>query len=137
MRMSREELTQLMVDSAQNAVVTTEEEFNLTLDNSEQSLALLDDVILCWLGKYKDHPLEDNGVFTICNIYGAYVGEIFRKKIGGSWSYDDSDQDAPYFVLEYAGNTYAFASICYQRLVNDRQISIKNYFEQAVASSIE
>ena len=137
MRMTREELTQLMVDSAQNAVVTTEEEFNLTLDNSEQSLALLDDVILSWLGKYKDHALEDNGVFTICNIYGAYVGEIFRKKIGGSWSYDESDQDAPYVVLEYAGNSYAFAGICYQRLVNDSQVSIKNYFEQAVANNVQ
>jgi hypothetical protein len=137
MRMTREELTQLMTDSAQNAVKTTQEEFNLTLDGSEHSLALLDDVILSWLGKYKDQVLEENAVFTICNIYGAYVGEIFRKKVGGNWSYDESDQDAPYVILQYAGNSYAFAGICYQRLVNDSQVSIKNYFEQAVANSIQ
>jgi hypothetical protein len=137
MRMTREELTQLMADSAQNAVQTTKEEFNLTLDSSEQSLAVVDDVILSWLSKYKDQVLEDNAVFTICNIYGAYVGEIFRQKVGGNWSYDESDQDAPYVVLEYAGNSYAFAGICYQRLVNDSQVSIKNYFEQAVANSIQ
>lgn len=137
MRMTREELTQLMADSAQDAVKTTKEEFNLTLDDSEHSLALVDDVILSWLSKYKDQALEDNAVFTICNIYGAYVGEIFRKKIGGNWSYDESDQDAPYVVLEYAGNSYAFAGICYQRLVNDSQVSIKNYFEQAVANSVQ
>ena len=137
MRMTREELTQLMTDSAQSAVTTTEEEFNLSLDGTEHSLSLLDDVILSWLGKYKDQALEDNVVFTICNIYGAYVGEIFRKKIGGNWSYDESDQDAPYVVLEYAGNSYAFAGICYQRLVNDSQVSIKQYFEQAVLNSIQ
>jgi len=137
MRMTREELTQLMTDSAQNAVKTTQEEFDLTLDGSEHSLALLDDVILSWLGKYKDQVLEENAVFTICNIYGAYVGEIFRKKVGGNWSYDESDQDAPYVILQYAGNSYAFAGICYQRLVNDSQVSIKNYFEQAVANSIQ
>ncbi|MFT4995174.1 MAG: hypothetical protein ACI965_002216 [Paraglaciecola sp.] len=137
MRMTREELTQLMADSAQNAVKTTKEEFNLTLDNTEQSLAMVDNAILSWLSKYKDNALEDNAVFTICNIYGAYVGEIFRKKVGGNWSYDESDPDAPYVVLEYAGNSYAFAGICYQRLVNDSQISIKNYFEQAVANNLQ
>ncbi|GAC31911.1 hypothetical protein [Paraglaciecola polaris] len=135
MQMTREELTQLMIDSAQNAIETTEQEFAVVLDESEQSLAVVDDVILSWLGKYESEALEENAVFTICNIYGAYVGELFRRKIGGFWKYDESDKRAPYVVLEYAGNTYAFAGICYQRLVNDSQISVKNYFEQAVANN--
>ena len=137
MQMTSAELTQLMIDSAQNAITTTEEEFKIVLDGSEESLDLVDDVILSWLGRYKDKALEENAVFTICNIYGAYVGEIFRHKVGGNWNYDESDPDAPYVVLNYAGNTYAFAGICYQRLVNDSQISIKNYYEQALANNIQ
>ena len=137
MQMTSAELTQLMIDSAQNAITTTEEEFKIVLDGSEESLDLVDDVILSWLGRYKDKALEENAVFTICNIYGAYVGEIFRHKVGGDWNYDESDPDAPYVVLNYAGNTYAFAGICYQRLVNDSQISIKNYYEQALANNIQ
>lgn len=135
MQMTSAELTELMIDSAQNAVTTTEEEFNLLLDGSEQSIELVDDVILSWLGRYKDQALEENAVFTICNIYGAYVGEIFRHKIGGNWNYDESDPDAPYVVLNYAGSTYAFAGICYQRLVNDSHISIKSYYDQALANN--
>ena len=77
------------------------------------------------LVRYKDQALEESAVFTICNIYGAYIGEIFRNKVGGNWAYDDSDPSAPYVVLNYAGNTYAFAGICYQRLVNDSKISVK------------
>ncbi len=134
MHMTREELAQLMADSAQNAIETTEDEFQLVLDGSSESVALVDDVILSWIDKYKDQALEDNAVFTICNIYGAYVGEIFRTMVGGHWHYDDSDPDAPYVVLEYAGKSYAFAGICYQRLVNDSQVSIKNYFDQAIAN---
>jgi hypothetical protein len=137
MQMTSAELTDLMIDSSQNAVTTTEQEFNLTLDGSDQSIDLVDDVILSWLGKYKDQVLEENAVFTICNIYGAYVGEIFRNKVGGIWAYDESDPDAPYVVLNYSGNTYAFAGICYQRLVNDSQISVRNYYDQALANNLQ
>jgi hypothetical protein len=137
MQMTSAELTDLMIDSAQNAVTTTKEEFNVILDSSEQSIELVDDVILGWLDRYKNQSLETNAVFTICNIYGAYVGEIFRDKIGGNWAYDESDVDAPYVVLDYAGSTYAFAGICYQRLVNDSQISIKSYYAQALANNIQ
>jgi hypothetical protein len=137
MQMTQEELAQLMADSAQNAIETTMDEFDVTLDSSEKSVELIDGVILSWLDKYKEQALEENAVFTICNIYGAYLGEIFRKKVGGNWSYDESNSDAPYVVVQYAGNSYAFAGICYQRLVNDSQISISNYFEQAVSQNVQ
>ena len=134
MLMSREELEQLMKDSAENAIETTQEEFNVALDGSPESIQLVDDVILAWIDKYKDQALEDNAVFTICNIYGAYIGEVFKQLVGGHWHYDESDPDAPYVVLEYAGRSYAFAGICYQRLVNDSQVSVKNYFDQAISN---
>ncbi|GAB5378848.1 MAG: hypothetical protein Alis3KO_02180 [Aliiglaciecola sp.] len=137
MRMTQEELDHLMADSAQNAIETTLEEFKVELDGTADSITLVDDVILSWVEKYKDKALEDSAVFTICNIYGAYVGEIFKSTIGGHWRYDESDQDAPYVVLEYAGKSYAFAGICYQRLVNDSQISVKNYFDKALENNVQ
>lgn len=137
MRMTQEELNQLMADSAQNAIETTKDEFGIELDGSVDSIALVDDVILRWIHKYKESALEDNAVFTLCNIYGAYIGEIFKALVGGHWRYDESDQDAPYVVLEYSGKSYAFAGICYQRLVNDSQIHVQNYFQQAVENSVQ
>ena len=137
MQMTSAELTDLMIDSAKNAVTTTIEEFNIALDGTDQSIDLVDDVILCWLGRYKDQALEESAVFTICNIYGAYVGEIFRNKVGGNWTYDESDTTAPYVVLNYAGNNYPFAGICYQRLVNDSQISVRSYYDQALANNLQ
>ncbi|WP_088328910.1 hypothetical protein [Lacimicrobium sp. SS2-24] len=137
MHMTREELENLMADSAHNAIVATREEFGIELDNSVESIAMVDEVILKWLQRYKDQSLENNAVFTLCNLYGAYVGEIFRKRVGGHWHYDQSNPDTPYVVLEYAGHTYAFAGICYQRLVNDSQISVKNYFEQALENNAQ
>ncbi|MCF2946768.1 hypothetical protein L0668_01505 [Paraglaciecola aquimarina] len=137
MQMTSSELAELMADCAENAITTTSQEFQLELDGSEQSIELVDDVILSWLGKYKSQALESDAVFTICNIYGAYVGEIFRKKVGGEWNYDQSNPDAPYVVLNYASNSYAFAGVVYQRLVNDSQVSIKNYYEQALSNNLQ
>ncbi|WP_416308015.1 hypothetical protein [Neptunicella sp. SCSIO 80796] len=137
MNMTQEEIQQLMADSAQNAIETSRDEFNIELDGSINSIAMVDDLILGWIDKYKDEALEDQAVFTLCNIYGAYVGEVFRHLVGGHWHYDSSNPDAPYIVLEYAGRSYAFAGICYQRLVNDSQISVKNYFQQAVENNVQ
>ncbi|GAC14283.1 hypothetical protein [Aliiglaciecola lipolytica] len=137
MRMTQDELDQLMADSAQNAIETTLDEFKLELDGSVESIALVDDVILAWIDKYKDQALENDAVFTISNIYGAYLGEIFKQLVGGNWRYDESDKDAPYVVMEYSGKSYAFAGICYQRMVNDSQISVQNYFQQAVSNSVQ
>lgn len=133
--MDQQELTQLMTDTAQDAVQTTAEEFNLALDGSVESIALIDEAILHWIAKYKDEALEDNAVFTISNMYGAYIGEIFRHLVGGTWRYDESDPSAPYVLLDYAGKSYAFAGICYERLVNDSQVSVNNYFMQAVSNN--
>lgn len=135
--MTSSELAELMLDCSTNAIKTTADEFNTELDGSEQSIELVDDIILCWLDKYKSQALESDAVFTICNIYGAYVGEIFRNKLGGEWNYDESNPDAPYVVLNYANNNYAFAGVCYQRLVNDSQVSIKRYYEEAVSNNIQ
>lgn len=137
MQMSKEELQSLMSDTAHNAVLTTREEFGIELDHSPQSIALVDVVILKWLEKYQESALTNDMVFTICNLYGAYIGEIFRQLVGGHWHYDQSNPDAPYIVLAYAGHTYAFAGICYQRLVNDSQISVKSYFDQAVSNNVQ
>jgi len=133
--MELEELNGLMQDSAKNAVVSTNNEFGLALDGSVESIAIVDDALLSYLDKYQDSALEDEAVFTLCNIYGAYIGEIFKSVIGGQWRYDDSDAKAPYVVLDYAGHSYAFAGICYQRLVNDSTISVKEYFDKAVENN--
>jgi len=135
--MTREELDELMQDSARNAVITTRDEFGINLDGSAESIKQIDEVILRWINKYRDQALEDKAVFTLCNIYGAYVGEVFKATVGGQWSYDDSNPDAPYVLLEYGTHSYAFAGVCYQRLVNDSQISVENYFNQAIANNTQ
>lgn len=135
--MQQSELNELMEASANDAVVTAREEFSLELDFSPESIALVDDILLGFVDKYHDKALEDQAVFTLCNVYGAYVGETFKSLIGGEWRYDNSNPDAPYVVMSVGSNTYAFAGICYERLVNDSQISVKSYFDQACGNHVQ
>ncbi|BCO19245.1 hypothetical protein LHL20_16845 [Alteromonas sp. McT4-15] len=130
--MSPEELNKLMSDCAKDAVVASSTEFDITLDNSPDSVRLVDDILLSFIDKYHDQALEDEAVFTICNIFGAYIGEVLKTQIGGEWVYDQSNPNAPTVFLKVGENTYAFAGICYERLVNDSQVSVFAYYEQAL-----
>jgi hypothetical protein len=129
--MNNLELLQLMTDSAKDAVLATKEQFNVDLDYSVESIALVDTVINAYLDVFKTQALEDKAVFTICNIYGAYVGEVFRDKVGGNWVADNNDTNQPNVYISIKENQYAFAGICYQKLVNDSQVSVQQYFELA------
>ncbi|QPG04356.1 hypothetical protein IT774_08700 [Salinimonas marina] len=130
--MEQQELNTLMSESAKDATVVAQEEFNIELDYSQQSIALVDDLLLSFIGKYQDKALEDSAVFTLCNIFGAYIGETYKQHAGGTWRYDQTDPKAPFVVLDCKDRSYAFAGICYERLVNDSQISVKSYFDKAL-----
>ncbi|MFT6269862.1 MAG: hypothetical protein ACJAVV_002689 [Alphaproteobacteria bacterium] len=132
--MNNLELLQLMSDSANDAVLATKEQFNVDLDYSIESVALVDTTINNYLDTFKAQALEDKSVFTICNIYGAYVGEVFRKTVGGNWIFDDHQKDAPSVFISINENQYAFAGICYEKLVNDSKVSVKKYFDLAVTA---
>lgn len=130
--MNQAELDKLMIDSANDAVMTSQDEFQITLDYSAESIAHIDNILLAFIERYQDKALEDNAVFTLCNIYGAYIGETFKRLCGGNWRYDQSNPEAPYVLLDMISHSYAFAGICYERLVNDSQVSVKNYFDHAI-----
>lgn len=127
------ELLQLMTDSAKDAVLITKEEFDIELDYSVASVGKIDSVLTAYIDAYKEQALEDKAVFTLCNVYGAYIGEAFRKIAGGNWVLDENNPDAPSTFLKIGDNTYAFAGICYERLVNQSQTTVDEYFTAALS----
>lgn len=132
--MNNIELLQLMNDSAQDAIVVSKEQFDIDLDYSSESVALVDVAINSYLDTYKTEALEDKAVFTLCNIYGAYIGESFRKLLGGKWVFDEKQAVSPSLFISIDDKEYAFAGICYEKLVNNSKVSIKEYFDLAMAA---
>lgn len=130
--MTEQELNQLMKASASDAVKISQEEFELDLDYSAQSIPLIDDALMRYLDTYKEQALENKAIFTLCNVYGAYIGETYKKLVGGTWKIDDRDPEAPSILMHVNDNSYAFAGICYEKLVKDNTVSIASYFQAAL-----
>ncbi len=132
--MNQVEITKLMEESSIDAVNYIREEYDLELDFSLESINQIDKVLLWSVAKLKDQAKKDEFIFVICNMLGAYVGETFRKHIGGEWLYDETDPQAPTVLLSFSSHTFAFPGICYQKLVNDINTSVKKYFELAISN---
>ncbi|NTS78114.1 hypothetical protein HR060_14750 [Catenovulum sp. SM1970] len=132
-----EELQTLMAASKQDAISFATEQFDIELDGSMDSVTSVDDVLLQCAALLKSQQEQDKFIFTVCNIFGAYVGEVFKETIGGTWVYDTTNPEAPTVMLSYADKTYAFAGMCYQRLVNDANQSVRKYLELAIANHVQ
>ncbi|WP_395344028.1 hypothetical protein PN836_004765 [Ningiella sp. W23] len=133
--MHQQELDKLMKDTAQDAVTAAKEECDIELDYSASSISGVDKTIEHFITEFPGQSLEDKAVFTLCNMYGAYVGEVFKRLSGGQWHYDTSTPDAPTILLVIKDKSYAFAGICYDKLVKNPDIKIAEYFQKALAAN--
>lgn len=131
MPLTHQEITELMVQGAADAILVSREEFNINLDKSIDSVELIDDLLSGFVDRYADQALEDQALFTLCNIYGAYVGEVFREAVGGDWQFKQDD-DQEIVMVVFQDKSFAFTGICYERLVVDNTTSVHKYLLQAI-----
>lgn len=133
--MNQQEISQLMEESAQDAVNYAQQEYDLILDYGIDSIADIDKILLWSLARLNEEAeRKEDFIFVICNMLGAYMGETYRKHIGGEWLYDTSDPSAPSVMLEFSGHTFAFPGVCYQKLQVNVNTSVRKYFELAVSN---
>jgi hypothetical protein len=130
--MNTQELNELMKDSAQDAIVylSTIHGHDVTL--CQKDLLIIDLILTKLAIDHLQEPLSDERLFTICNIFGAFGGELFKSIVGGEWFLDETIEGAPFVTLNYAGKSFAFASMCYEKLVKTPEVSIAKYYELAV-----
>lgn len=135
MNVTIEQLNELMTNSAQDAIRYLEQTHQQNVKLDEEGLTVIDLVLVKLAVEHQQKPIKDEHLFAITSIFGAYVGEIFKNTVGGEWFQDSSNEKAPFIVLNYAGKSYPFASICYQKLVNNPEISVAKYYELAKSGS--
>ena len=129
--MEQQEIAQIMQASATEAKAIMAKEFGIELDDSPASLAEVDKALAVFAAQHLQKALSDEHIFTLCNLFGAYAGEVFKKQIGGEWIFDDSTPEEPFIALRYNGISFPFPGICYQKLVNEPAVSIRRYYELA------
>lgn len=133
--MDQLELANLMKETSLDAVANAREQLGIELDFSNESVAHIDVLITHYLDNYQSQTLDQKTIFTVCHMFGSYIGEVFKRAAGGHWVYDNSDPEAPNVLLHYQDKSFAFAGICYERLIKDSNVSVKKYFDLALESA--
>lgn len=135
--MNTQEINDLMAESAQDAIGYLSEAHDKQVTLCQQDLATIDLVLSKLSIEHIQQPLADKDLFTVCNILGAFVGELFKTTVGGEWFMDESLDNAPYLVLSYAGKSFPFASMCYEKITTTPEVSIAKYYQLAIGGSTQ
>lgn len=127
--MGHASLAEAMIATAANAVVIARQDLGMSveLDFSEASVALLEDVPAWEHGDDAAYGVlaevafasylfqGDDPLDTAAEIFGGYVGEVFRRRHGGEWFWPDAlPETRP--ALRVGRNGLFFVDKVYKRL---------------------
>jgi hypothetical protein len=121
-----------MTKQAEYASTTAKEKFGCTLDFSEDSLvqleALLDQAYQRFSQLAKEGKLRNEVVQKTANVWGSYLGEVVRRKWGGTWSRKANDA-----TLEIDGNDVSPIAFVYQRITRQPQYETLQFYADVTA----
>ncbi|MEE1672893.1 hypothetical protein SNR37_002304 [Agarivorans aestuarii] len=124
-------IVELMQGTAQDAVTYAKETYQYQLDYSNTSISLVQSM----LESIDSSKLSDEELFTIAYLFGAYIGEVFIKQVGGSWLYvEETEDEPPQTFLEYLDKTIAFPSKVYHFLLGSDDQSLDEYYVELLFS---
>ncbi|WP_423186967.1 hypothetical protein ACO1PK_01765 [Alishewanella sp. d11] len=135
--MDAQELKALMQASAEDAKIYVQEKHHIQLAGDLASLAQVDEVLASLHADQQIKPHSAELLFTLCNIMGAYIGEVFIQQVGGAWQSNNIDQTAPYMAVQFGDKEFPFASVCYHKITNNNTISLQDYVNQAKQNAMQ
>jgi hypothetical protein len=135
--MQPNEISTLMQGAASDAVGYAAEQHQQKLDFSLASLEQIDTMLATLHQKQQQQRHSAEMLFTLSNILGAYVGEVFIANYGGFWLNNTADNAAPYISVQLSDKEFPFASVCYHQITQDNSISTVDYVKQAAANAMQ
>jgi hypothetical protein len=115
---------EMMVFAAGEATKWVKKDRGIDLDYSLESTRIIEEE-LDRISKNVNKTNPPQGTFGLAMAYGAYVGEVFRRRDGGSWAIDDPKGGAKTYPLTTRSNTVIFpVSWCWKRLINGEEDNV-------------
>ena len=126
--MSQPTITAVMHAHAEDAVAYAKSRFRMDLDYSSQSLERVDRILAAM---YYDTPrtffakLLRRGpsydeVWTFSKMWGGYVGEVIRKRWGGTWKSSLRPDGHAQITFDVLGKKYHPVDTVHRRIVEGR-----------------
>jgi hypothetical protein len=118
-----------MRETANYAISIAKERYGLVLDYSEESLSILDGILVKIYWGFSGHStIEGKGglVYNTAMIWGSYLGEYMRLKWGGTWIYKGTEPCISITSIEFSPIKYI-----YQRISTNPDYRVKNFIQEA------
>jgi hypothetical protein len=125
--MARRSLAQQMEADAADAVELTDFYFSKTLNFSEASVALIEQFIDDVHYALPDGKTPRN-IDLLCCVWGAYIGEVFRRNVGGTWV-EWHDQHGEAIALQLNKQTLFPHDKLRKRLVDGPEHNLRDYYQ--------
>ncbi len=119
----------MMTDFANEAVKWVKQDRGITLDYSPESIKIIEEE----LARIHKTSLVKAGPPVIMGTaigYGAYVGEVIRRRDGGTWAEDHPQGGPKSYPLRLTKQEYTIFPVtwCYKRLVNGEEDNMYTKF---------
>jgi hypothetical protein len=118
-----------MKATADYAIKSAKERFGQDLDLSEQSISKLDNLLTQAYQSLSSRVKDEKTNLAISktsNIWGAYLGEIIRHKLGGSWVLKGSER-----LIAIKGFEFSPIGFVFQKVTNHPEFSVKEFIAEA------
>ncbi|SPE50594.1 hypothetical protein SBV1_1170022 [Verrucomicrobia bacterium] len=117
---------------AGEAIKMVKADRGIDLDYSFDSIKIIEEELARLCGQV-DKTSPQEGTYGLATAYGAYIGEVFRRRDGGSWARDHHAAGPGTNPLNLAnGSTIFPISWCYRRLTVGEE---ENVYHKALLSS--
>jgi hypothetical protein len=124
-----------MLASAESAVAHARSHHGVELDYSVESVRLLEGLLEAryrannsWWLRYVQPEKRKRALQGAALLWGAYLGEVIRRRWGGRWLMPADDVFAGLYCIELPGPfTFSPASKVFKRLTNGAEDSVWSY----------
>lgn len=113
-----------LVGQAQLAVKTAKMEWQESLDFSVESLDAVERVLSAIHSGTKKTPLPEDALSDAANMWGAYFGEVVRRRYGGQWSVSPDGVHQ----IDLSGTTPQPIVKVHKRIVDGASDNLRVYF---------
>lgn len=130
--------TDMMVAYAEDAVDMARANFQVELDYSERSvqrvercLAQLHSTIpKGFFGKMLGRGPSPEQIETVAKMFGAYVGEVFRRHYGGEWVVEPAPgAPGPVVTLVHPNGRFFPPAKVHKRIANGDEDNVWHYYQ--------
>ena len=123
---------------ANQAVEVSRERFRVTLDYSEGSLEMVEGILgelhtgirRGWLSRLFRRSIPPRQIQYMAGVWGAYVGEVIRRRWGGEWRRIASKGPGPRVALRVQGTTILPGTKTLNRLMRGPKENLWEYYQE-------